>query len=173
MRYVLVLTLLVAAGCRLDMHDQPRHEPYELRELLEMTDAARQPPEGTVARGDLVATSTVVPRTAALLQRGRERYDIYCSPCHDYVGTGNGLVVQRGFPPPPSLHTDRLRKIDDAYLYGVITKGYGKMYDYKASVRPSDRWAIVAYIRALQRSQNARIDDVPAAEREALTGGGS
>ncbi len=172
MRYLL-LALLALSACRLDMHDQPRHEPYESRRLLGIRDRDRQPPEGTVARGDLVETSSTAPRTAALLERGRERYDIYCSPCHGYVGAGDGLVVQRGFPPPPTFHSQRLREIEDAHFYDVITRGYGAMYDYKASVRPADRWAIVAYIRALQLSQNARIEDVPAAERATLQGDGT
>lgn len=172
MRYF-VLALLTLSACRLDMHDQPRHEPYENQRLLGLRDRDRQPPEGTIARGDLVATSSTAPRTAALLSRGRQRYDIYCSPCHGYVGAGDGLVVQRGFPPPPSFHSERLRRVEDAHIYDVITRGYGTMYDYKASVRPADRWAIVGYIRALQRSQNATIEDVPPADRATLEGGGS
>ena len=94
------------------------------------------------------------PVTAELLARGRERYEIYCSPCHDRVGHGNGIVVQRGMPKPPSLHDERLRADDDQHLFDVITRGYGVMYSHADRVRPGDRWAIVAYIRTLQASQN-------------------
>src|SRR6185437_8605404 len=106
-----------------------------------------------------------LPITQQTLARGRERFDIYCSPCHSIVGDGDGMVVRRGFPTPPSYHTDRLRNAPDAHFYSVITHGYGAMYSYADRVAPHDRWAIVAYIRALQLSQNARIGDVPADRR--------
>ncbi|HKU86877.1 MAG TPA: c-type cytochrome [Casimicrobiaceae bacterium] len=109
-----------------------------------------------------------LPITRATLERGRERFDIYCAPCHSVAGDGDGMVVRRGFPSPPSYHTDRLRKAPDAHFYSVITNGYGVMYAYADRVAPADRWAIVAYIRALQLSQSARIGDVPAARRQAL-----
>ena len=106
--------------------------------------------------------------TAELLARGRERYDIFCSPCHDRTGRGNGMVVQRGLPRPPSLHEDRLRSADDQHFFDVITNGYGVMYSHAARVRPRDRWAIVAYIRALQLSQHATLADLSAEERAKL-----
>ena len=115
----------------------------------------------------LTATNPL-PIDHATLARGRERFDIYCSPCHSIAGDGDGMVVRRGFPSPPSYHTDRLRNAPDAHFYSVITNGYGMMYSYVDRVAPADRWAIVAYIRALQLSQNARIGDVPPAQRAAL-----
>ncbi len=99
--------------------------------------------------------------TAELLQRGRVEYDVYCSPCHDRVGTGHGIVVQRGMPQPVSLHDDRQRAATDQHLFDVISNGFGAMYAHGDRVRPRDRWAIVAYIRALQLSQHAALDDVP------------
>ena len=112
-----------------------------------------------------------LPVTPAWLARGQERFNIYCAPCHSPVGDGDGIVVRRGFPAPPSYHIERLRNAPDAHFYAVITNGYGAMYSYADRVTPDDRWAIVEYIRALQRSQNARIDDVPADVREELEAG--
>jgi len=111
------------------------------------------------------ATITLPPASAALLARGRDRFDIFCSPCHSIAGDGDGMIARRGFPHPPSYHTDRLRNAPDAHFYSVITNGYGMMYSYADRVAPSDRWAIVAYIRALQLSQNARLADVPPEHR--------
>jgi len=112
-----------------------------------------------------------VPVTLDTLRRGRERYDIYCAPCHSVSGDGDGMVVRRGFPAPRTLHSDRLRSAPDSYLYGVISEGYGVMYPFADRIAPRDRWAIVAYLRALQLSQHARLDDVPADERGVLLGG--
>jgi len=108
------------------------------------------------------------PISAQLLSRGRERFDIYCSPCHSPVGDGDGRVVRRGFPAPPSYHSERLRNAPDSHFYAVITNGYGAMYSYASRVPPADRWAIVAYIRALQLSQHAGLDDVPPPQRARL-----
>ncbi len=102
-----------------------------------------------------------LPVTATLLHRGQDRFNVYCSPCHSVVGDGDGMVVRRGFPPPPSFHTERLRKAPDAHFYRVITHGYGVMFPYAARVAPNDRWAIIAYIRALQLSQHAPLKSVP------------
>jgi len=118
----------------------------------------------------LLATNPL-PMDRATLERGRERFDIYCSPCHSVAGDGDGMIVRRGFPSPPSYHTDRLRNAPDAHFYSVITNGYGMMYSYADRVAPRDRWAIVAYIRALQRSQDARIGDVPPERRVELAKG--
>jgi len=129
------------------------------------------PVPGTVARGDLARAQDITKRpavTAQLLARGREQYDVFCSPCHDRVGTGGGVIVQRGFPHPPSLHDERLRSADDQHLIDVITRGYGLMYSFADRVQPRDRWAIVAYLRALQLSQHADLADVPPAERAAM-----
>lgn len=103
------------------------------------------------------ATAIPYPVTLALLQRGQERYEIYCVPCHSPLGDGDGMIARRGFPHPPSYHVDRLRRAPDRHFYDVMTNGYGVMYAYRDRVSPQDRWAIVAYIRALQRSQGARL----------------
>ncbi|HEY3563445.1 MAG TPA: cytochrome c [Casimicrobiaceae bacterium] len=116
----------------------------------------------------LVATNPL-PIDRRTLERGRERFDIYCSPCHSIAGDGDGMVPRRGFPHPPSYHIARLRNAPDAHFYNVITQGYGMMYSYADRVAPADRWAIVAYIRALQLSQDARIDDVPPEHRAELS----
>ena len=118
--------------------------------------------------GAPLAAVNPMPITLATLQRGRERFDIYCSPCHSKAGDGDGMVVRRGFPAPPSYHTDRLRSAPDAHFFSVITHGYGAMYSYADRIAVDDRWAIVAYIRALQLSQHATVDDVPADHRAVL-----
>jgi mono/diheme cytochrome c family protein len=121
-------------------------------------------PEGTVAQGDLdrfAAAASPPPATPALLARGRERFDIYCAPCHGLAGDGDGVIVAHGFPRPPSYHDRRLLTAPAQQLYDVITKGYGVMYSYAASVEPRDRWAIVAYVRALQLSRHANADNTP------------
>ena len=115
--------------------------------------------------------SNPLPIDRTTLDRGHQRFDIYCSPCHSVAGDGDGMIVRRGFPRPPSYHTDRLRKAPDAHFYSVITNGYGMMYSYADRVAPADRWAIIAYIRALQLSQDARIDDVPPERRAELAKG--
>lgn len=111
-----------------------------------------------------------LPTTLATLQRGRGRFDIYCAPCHSEAGDGDGVIVRRGFPRPPSYHSERLRNAPDAHFYAVITNGYGAMNSYADRVEPQDRWAIVAYIRALQLSQHAALSDVPPPARQQLSG---
>ena len=158
-------------GCRLDMHVQPKYLPYEPTDFFGDGRSERQPVPGTVARGQLrldelffsgkengvEADEFPFPVTRRDLERGRERYNVYCTPCHDYSGTGNGMIVQRGFPPPPSFHIQRLREAPAGHFYEVITNGYGVMYSYAARVEPADRWRIAAYIRVLQLSQNATL----------------
>ncbi len=181
--------LLIAAalltGCRQDMQDQPKFIP--LRPSSFFADGRSERPliEGTVARGHLNADAVFYtgkidgkpvagfpfPITRAVLERGRERFNIYCSPCHDRLGNGNGMIVRRGYRHPPSYHIDRLRQIPDGYIFDVITNGFGAMPDYAAQVAPRDRWAIVAYIRVLQYSQNAPVADVPEARAELAKGG--
>ena len=169
-------------GCQQKMADQPRYEPLAKSDFFGDDRSARPLVEGTVARGQLKSDEALYtgkvngrltetlpfPVSKDILLRGRERFDIFCSPCHDRIGTGQGMVVKRGFRPPPSFHIDRLRTAPAGYFFDVITHGFGIMPDYAAQVSPKDRWAIVAYIRALQLSQNAKLTDVSEAERRSL-----
>jgi mono/diheme cytochrome c family protein len=179
-----LLGSLLLAGCRQDMHVQPRYEPEDPSTFFADGRSERQPVEGTVARGQLrtdellytgrvngaVADLFPFSITASDLSRGRERYNIYCSPCHDYTGGGNGMIVQRGFPSPPSFHLERLRQAPAGHFFEVMTNGLGLMYSYDSRVSPDDRWRIAAYIRALQLSQHASAGDVPDSQRPTLTG---
>lgn len=174
---------VLLAGCRLDMHVQPKYLPYEPTDFFADGRSERQPVPGTVARGHLrldelmftgrengvVVDKFPFPITKADLDRGRERYNVYCTPCHDYTGTGRGMIVQRGFPQPPSYHIQRLRDAPAGHFFEVMTNGFGAMYSYAARVEPADRWRIAAYIRVLQLSRNAKIDDVPEADRAKLS----
>lgn len=160
-RTALCLAALTALAACDDMRDQPKDKPY--------AQAAVGPgpvPDGVAEFGE--ASAPPPPVTLALLQRGQQRFHIYCTPCHGELGDGDGMVVQRGFPRPPSYHTDRLRNAPVQHFYDVITNGYGAMYSFAARVRPQDRWAIVAYIRALQRSQDATLADLSDAQRRSL-----
>ena len=182
MRASLLAAVLLAAACRQQMDDQPRYEPLEASRFFPDGQSSRPRVEGTVARGELHADAALytgktggrllekppLPVTPDLLARGRERYDIYCSPCHDRVGTGKGMIVRRGYKQPPSLHVERLRQAAAGHFFDVMTNGFGVMPAYAHQVAVRDRWAIVAYIRALQRSQRATLADVPPAERQAL-----
>ncbi len=181
----LALLVLVAPGCRQDMHDQPKYQPLEHSDFFKDGRASRPRIAGTVARGRrdddalLVsgkndgALSEVFPTpvTQATLQRGRQRFDIYCSPCHDRVGTGQGMIVERGYKRPTSFHDERLRGMPPGYFFDVMTNGFGVMPSYAAQVPVADRWAIAAYIRALQLSQHATLAEVPEKERTALLSG--
>jgi mono/diheme cytochrome c family protein len=163
---LLALTIIAVAlaGCD-NMANQPKRLPYEAyRGGRGAADSV--PPPDTVARDE--APAPTPPVTPALLARGRQRFDIYCAPCHGRVGDGEGMIVERGFPKPPSYHIDRLRQTPSQHFYDVISNGYGAMYSYAARVEPADRWAIVAYIRALQASQDATLADVPENARRAL-----
>ena len=169
-------------ACQQKMADQPRYEPLQKSEFFDDQRASRPLVEGTVARGELRADEPFYtgnagakpvqtfpfPVTLEVLERGRQRFDIFCSPCHDRVGTGQGMIVRRGYRPPPSLHIDRLRAAPPGHFFDVISRGFGAMPDYASQIPPRDRWMIVAYIRALQLSQNALIGDVPETERRAL-----
>jgi mono/diheme cytochrome c family protein len=173
-----LLGILALAGCRQDMQDQPRFKPLAKSDFYADLRSSRPPVEGTVARGQLQEDTYFYtgkvgndpgdympfPVTEEVLQRGRERFNIYCSPCHSRVGDGNGMIVQRGFQHPPSYHTDRLRKAPLGYFFQVMTQGFGAMPDYAEQVPPRDRWCIVAYIRALQLSQNATQAEVGGAQ---------
>lgn len=191
-RIALLLAILLLAGCERRMHDmyrQARYDAGEASPLFADGRAQRPPPANSVpvTAGTLAATSSgrkggeVVAQwrvagdspqlpaiTAALLVRGQERYDIYCLPCHSAIGDGEGPVVRRGFPHPPSYHEQRLRDAPDRHFYDVISNGYGVMHAYADRVPPADRWAIVAYIRALQLSQNAPVAQLPPALRAKL-----
>ena len=174
---------ILLAGCRLDMHVQPKYLPYEPTTFFDDGRSERPVVPGTVARGHLhldellytgkengvLADKFPFPITRADLERGRERYNSYCTPCHDYNGGGHGMIVQRGFPPPPSFHIDRLRAAPAGHFFDVMTNGDGSMYSYATRVEPEDRWRIAAYIRALQLSHQATIHDVPGAIRRKLT----
>ncbi len=182
------LSLIVISGCRQDMHDQPKYRGLRASAFFADGSSARPLVEGTVARGTLQEdeaffTGKVVGVAvkelpfavdAQVLDRGQERFNIYCSPCHDKSGGGNGMIVQRGYKQPPSFHIDRLRQADAGYLFDVMTNGFGVMPDYKVQVAPRDRWAVVAYIRALQLSQHAAGSDVPGGDptKVPLAGGG-
>jgi mono/diheme cytochrome c family protein len=164
------------------MHDQPRYKPLARSEFFADSRGSRPLVPGTVPRGFLRADARLhtgkdaagfleqipVDVDLALVQRGRERYDIFCSPCHGRTGAGDGMVVQRGYRRPPSFHIDRLREAKAGYFFDVMTNGFGIMPDYAAQVPVNDRWAIVTYVRALQLSQHARLEDVPAGERGRL-----
>ena len=146
-------TLLALAGCKLDMKQQRKLNTYERTSLWPNGSEAQPLPEGVVAQGDLAreaAAASPPPATPELLARGKAQYEIYCTPCHGTAGLGDGMIVRRGFPKPPSYHTQRLRAAPAAHFFDVITNGYGVMYGYGGRVAPEDRWAIVAYIRALQ-----------------------
>ena len=184
----MLLPLLAAlAGCRQDMHDAPRYDPYEASTVLPKGSSAQPLVAGTVPRGFLdedealytgkvngePTDSFPFPITAADLDRGQERFNIYCSPCHGRTGEGNGMVVQRGYRQPPTYHQDRLRQVPVGYFFDVITNGFGVMPDYRAQVPVEDRWRIAAYIRALQLSHDATAADVPADEMRRLASGGS
>ncbi len=167
---IIAALALLMAGCDQNMDVQPKYYEYS-RAPLFRGGVLRQPPAGAVARGDLARDAEAATKpapTAALFARGRQRFDIFCSPCHGRSGAGNGIIVQRGMPHPTSYHDPRLRAADDQHFFDVITNGYGAMYSYASRVPPRDRWAIVAYIRALQLSQHASIDDVPHDARAGL-----
>ena len=180
---VRVLAIVVAcaavSGCRQDMHDAPSYDPLQEAPFFANGAASRMLVANTVARGQLredelfytgkvngqPTTEFPMPVTAEVMARGQERFNVFCSPCHGRTGTGNGMIVQRGFRQPPSFHDERLRNAPVGYFFDVMTNGFGAMQDYAAQVPPSDRWAIAAYIRALQLSQGATVADVPADRR--------
>ena len=165
MKWLVLVALPLALGaCKQSMIQQEKYKTYAPASLWPDGTSARPLPDGTVARGDLARDAAAAEpplATPALLRRGRERFDIYCSPCHGLAGEGNGIIPARGFPKPPSYHTDRLRAAPARHFFDVITRGYGVMYSYADRVEPPDRWAIVAYIRALQLSRHARLADMP------------
>jgi mono/diheme cytochrome c family protein len=174
--------VLTTAACRQDMHDAPRYDPLEASPVFSGGASSQPLVEGTDARGHLnddelletgrlngqVVDQFPFEITSADLDRGQVRFNVYCSPCHGQTGQGDGLVVQRGYKAPPSLHDIRLRVTPAGYYFGVISEGFGVMPDYRAQIAPDDRWRIIAYIRALQLSHEATVADVPAADLERL-----
>jgi mono/diheme cytochrome c family protein len=173
------LVCFALTACRQDMHDAPSYDPLQEAPFFTNGAASRTLVANTVARGQLhedelfytgkvngqPATEFPMPVTAALMARGQERFNVFCTPCHGRTGLGNGMIVQRGFRQPPSYHEERLRNAPVGYFFDVMTNGFGAMQDYSAQVPPADRWAIAAYIRALQLSQAATLADVPADRR--------
>lgn len=185
--HAIFLALIVAggiAGCTNDMKDQPKYKPYRESKFFPDGRSERPLVDGVVARGFLNEDSAFyegktadgklvktipVPLTAELVKRGQERFNIYCIVCHGASGAGDGMIIKRGFKPlPPTFHSDRLRDIEDGHFFDVITHGFGMMQDYSMQIQPADRWAIVAYIRALQLSQNAPVAELPAADQQKL-----
>lgn len=178
----IAVALAAIAGCQRGMYDQPRYEPLEETDFAPFEDhrSSRHLVPGTVARGQLqlpehrftgrengdLVNDYPFPVTPEVLARGQERYGIYCSLCHGYDGQGLGLVVRRGFKRPPSFHEQRLRDATTGYYFETITNGFGVMPSYKAQIKVDDRWAIIAYVRALQLSQNADLDEYPDLENE-------
>lgn len=179
----LVVIACVAGGCHRDMADQPKLEPYEASRFFRDGSVDRPVVAGTIARGQLKtdqhfftgkvggkpATTFPQPLTPELLARGAQRYKIYCAQCHDGIGYGQGMVVRRGFPQPPSFHIERLRTAPVGYYFDVITHGFGRMPAHADLVRPADRWAVIAYVRALQLSQHVERNQLTSEDLEALT----
>jgi hypothetical protein len=187
----IVLLFLVLPGCRSEMYDQPRFEPYEATEFFDDGTSARPLVAGTVPRRDpreqgkssdelfttgkkagQLADSLPLPVDSALLDRGQDRDRIFCTPCHGELGDGRGMIVQRGFNPPPSYHSEELRKKPVGHYFDVMTRGFGTMYSYASRISARDRWAIAAYIRALQLSQHATAGDLSPEDRGQLQGVG-
>jgi cytochrome c553 len=172
---IVLVGVLAAAGCRQDMHNQPKYRGLRASEFFADGSSARPLVEGTIARGTLqtdasfftgkngttLVSELPFPVTQEVLDRGEQRFNIYCAPCHDRTGSGNGMVVQRGYRQPPSYHIDRLRTVEIGHFFDVMTNGFGAMPDYRQQISPRDRWNIAAYIRALQLSQHATAADVP------------
>jgi hypothetical protein len=185
----LLLALAVLPGCRNEMYDQPRFEPYEASDFFDDGASSRPLVAGTVPRpdprdlgpwsqelfttgktGGQLSDKLPFPADRAVLERGQDRFRIYCTPCHGELGDGRGMIVQRGFNPPPSFHSEELRKKPVGHFFDVMTRGFGTMYSYAARIPARDRWAIAAYIRALQASQHANAADLPAADKKELEG---
>ena len=180
--FAIVAATALLAACRQDMHDAPRYEPLEESAFFADGRSSRVLLANTVARGQLredehlytgkvggqLATEFPMPVTDETMARGQERFNVFCSPCHGRTGEGNGMIVQRGFRQPPSFHEDRLLNAPVGYYFDVMTNGFGAMQDYAAQVPVADRWAIAAYLRALQLSRRATPADVPAERRAEL-----
>lgn len=172
------LMLQILAGCVQKMADQPREDTFETSTFFADGMGARQPVAGTVARGSLEDEVVLTGRrdgqtvrefplelNEEVLSRGRNRFEIFCTPCHGRVGDGRGMVVKRGFPAPPTYHSERLREAPIGHLFDVVSNGLGRMPRFSDRISPNDRWAIAAYVRALQLSQHAELQDLPPEDR--------
>lgn len=193
--FIAAVWLLALAGCHSDMYDQPRYEPLEKSDFFDDGRASRPLVAGTVAQGDLREDEALytaredgkliadLPQSLrrelasdkdnqqidpAFVQRGQERFNIFCTPCHGQLGEGDGMIVRRGFRQPPTYHSDRLRGVPIGHFFDVMTNGFATMPDYAEMIPVRDRWAIAVYVRALQWSQNARPDDLDEASRRRL-----
>lgn len=182
----LAAALVTLCGCRQDMHDQPRYKPLGETTFFADNRQSRPTLANTVARGDLRDGDSEfytgksakdgktdvdvfpIAVTKDLIERGHERYDVFCSPCHGLLGNGLGMIVRRGFKQPPSYHIDRLRDAPVGHYYDIVTNGYGAMYNYSAQITPRDRWAIIAYIRVLQYSESQKADQLSSDARAKL-----
>lgn len=183
-RLAAALIVIAGLGCRQDMHDQPKYSAFEPAPFFADNSSARPPVAGTVARGELredqalytgkendeLVTDFPFAIDEAIVARGRERFDIYCSLCHGRTGAGDGVIIERGYTRPPPLDAPHLRAAPPGHFFDVITNGFGAMPDYAAQIKVADRWAIVAYVRALQSSSAATPGDVPPAGRGRLEG---
>jgi mono/diheme cytochrome c family protein len=179
----LLVAAISAGGCRQDMHNTPVGQPLRASMFFKDASSARPLVEGTVARGTLQddqafytgkngatdADALPFALTAEVLDRGENRFNIYCTPCHGLSGQGDGMIVRRGYRAPPSFHTDRMQQMAIGHFYDVMTNGFGAMPDYRAQISPRDRWAIAAYVRALQLSQHASAAELSAEERAKLS----
>lgn len=182
---LLAVIVLLTVACRGAMTDQPKVEPLERSAFFSDAPSARPLPDNTVPRSAVVepesfstgmeggapVATVPVTLTQELLDRGRQQYDIFCAPCHGLTGDGDGPVVQRGFPAPPSFHEERLRRAAAGYYFDVITNGFGAMFSYAGRVSPTDRWAIIAYVRALQLSQGVPVEQLPPEDVDQLPEG--
>ncbi len=180
--FVMAILALGTVACRQDMHDQPKYIPMRGSTFFNDARSARPVIDGTVARGqlhddELMFTGKVKGEDAdefpmrvdaAVMARGQERFNIYCAPCHGRTGQGDGMVVRRGYRRPPSFHQDRLRNAPVGHFFDVITDGFGAMPDYAAQIKAKDRWAITAFVRALQLSEHATVADVPPSDRSRI-----
>ncbi len=199
---LLTFAFCIFSGCRMDMQDQPRYEAYEKTDFFADGWASRPAPEGTVARGHLrenvelytgrraagggqqagqagqataqapLVDTIPIPVNEQMLLRGQDRFNAYCAVCHGMTGKGDGMVVRRGFRAPPPLTNERLLEAPVGHYFDVITNGFGAMPDYAAQITAEDRWAIVAYIRALQLSQRAPLAELPPEVRQKVEAGG-
>jgi hypothetical protein len=179
---IALLIVGISFGCHQDMYNQPKYKPLAPSTFFANGESARPLPEGTIARGHMIDDSLLYtgkmhwqpvdlfpfPVTEAVVKRGQERFNIFCSPCHGRLANGEGMIVKRGFPHPPSFLTDSMRATPAGFYFDVITNGFGRMYSYAPSVPVKDRWAIIAYIRALQLSQRVKVAELTESERKLL-----